>query len=395
MASQEERTSWGAIAALAVGIFAMVAVEELPIGVLTMMSEDLGQSSGRVGLTVTAPGLAAAVSAVVMPVLVRQMDRRRVLVGLMVLMSVATAVSSAAPGLGVLVVVRCVVGVSIGGFWALAPAAAVRVAAAKDMGRATATVFSGGSTATVLGVPLATIAGALWGWRVSSLGIAVIALATAVWLWRALPPLPRESGAWTLRGLGKVARQPTIAASVVFTTMLVIAHFSAFTYASPLLQLRAGVSEAAVGGFLLLAGVGSVLGNFVVAWAMARLHTVGLVVAACWVSCVLACVAMLTTSPARGVAMMVLWGLAAAPVSSAVQLWLNRFAGDALEAATGLNTAAFNVGIACGSAVGGLVVDRWGVVAVPLAAAVLALCAVAPIVWVMRGGRAQAAPVSG
>lgn len=388
METQQQHTSWSAIAALAVGIFAMVAVEELPIGVLTMMSQDLGQTPGRVGLTVTAPGIAAAVSAVLTPVLAREMDRRRVLVGLMVLMSVATAFSSMAPSLLVLVAVRCVVGVCIGGFWALAPAAAVRVASVKDMGRATAVVFSGGSTATVMGVPLATVAGALWGWRVSSLGVALLGLVTAVWLWSALPRLPKQSGAWTLRGLARVARVPAIAASVVFTTVLVIAHFGAFTYASLLLQERAGVSQAAVGGSLLAAGLGSVLGNFVVAWVMARLHTVGLVVAACWVSLVLASVSVFATSPLRGFLMMAVWGLAAAPVASAVQLWLNRFAGDSLEAATGLNTAAFNVGIACGSAVGGLVVDQWGVGAVPLAAAGLALCAAVPIVWVLWGNKA-------
>ena len=66
--------------ALAIGIFVLITVEELPIGVLSVMAPDLGVSEGMAGLAVTIPGILAGVVALCTPVLVRGMDRRLVLV---------------------------------------------------------------------------------------------------------------------------------------------------------------------------------------------------------------------------------------------------------------------------------------------------------------------------
>ncbi|MDU2597148.1 MAG: MFS transporter, partial [Dermabacter sp.] len=48
--SEPESSNWIAVVALALGIFTLITIEELPIGVLTLISNDLGVSRGTVGL---------------------------------------------------------------------------------------------------------------------------------------------------------------------------------------------------------------------------------------------------------------------------------------------------------------------------------------------------------
>src|SRR5690242_348089 len=95
--------AWLAIAAVAIGTFSMVTVENLPMGLLTFIAGGLRVSDAEVGLMVTVTGLVAAATAPVLPVLIRRMDRRVVLLGLIALMVGANLLSALAPNYGVLI----------------------------------------------------------------------------------------------------------------------------------------------------------------------------------------------------------------------------------------------------------------------------------------------------
>lgn len=119
--------NWLAVIAVALGTFLVVTVENLPMGLLTAIGGGLNVSDGEVGLMVTVSGLVAAVTAPLLPVAIRGLDRRVVLLGLILLALVANVVSAVTPTYAVLMVARLFVGVSIGGFWALAAGLGVRL----------------------------------------------------------------------------------------------------------------------------------------------------------------------------------------------------------------------------------------------------------------------------
>lgn len=111
--------SWLGVASIALGVFVVVTAEQLPIGLLTSVSRDIGVSEGQVGLLVTLPGLIAALAAPLIPLAIGGLDRRLALLGLMVLMAGASVFSAFAPNYSMLLASRFLVGLSIGGFWAL------------------------------------------------------------------------------------------------------------------------------------------------------------------------------------------------------------------------------------------------------------------------------------
>ncbi|MEU3828884.1 hypothetical protein AB0F36_26685 [Streptomyces sp. NPDC029080] len=98
-ASAGERTPltrWLAVVAMAVGTFALVTVESLPVGLLPFIGSAMDVSEGTAGLMVTVPGLVAAATAPLFPVAIRHLDRRVALIGLITLMVLADGLTALA-----------------------------------------------------------------------------------------------------------------------------------------------------------------------------------------------------------------------------------------------------------------------------------------------------------
>ncbi|WP_234433631.1 MFS transporter, partial [Streptomyces rimosus] len=111
---------WAAVGALAAATFTVVTSEMLPVGLLTPIGGALGVTDGTAGLTLTVTGVVAAVGAPVLTLAVGRADRRRVLCGLLAMLAAANLLAAWAPDFGVMVVARVLVGVGMGGVWALA-----------------------------------------------------------------------------------------------------------------------------------------------------------------------------------------------------------------------------------------------------------------------------------
>ncbi|MEU5884244.1 MFS transporter [Spirillospora sp. NPDC047279] len=339
--------SWFGVGVVGAGTFSVVTSEMLPVGLLTPIGTEMGVPEGVAGLTMTLPGLVAAVAAPAVVLGIRRLDRRVLLAGLMGLLAVANLVSAVAPVFGVLLAARVLVGLSIGGFWAVAAGLAGRLVPERNAGTATSIIFGGIAMASVLGVPAGALAGDLAGWRAAFGAASVLALLVLAGL-RTLPPLPAETKV-TLRDVPTVLHAMRLGLFV--TLLLVTGHFAAYTYVRPALERLAGVDGRLIGGFLLAYGVAGVAGNF---WAGARAardprRTLLLI------SLALGAVVLLV--PLAGGWAVIAWGLAYGGVSVSTQALLMRSPGGAPETASAVFTSAFNIAIALGALIGGRVAD--------------------------------------
>lgn len=369
---------WVAVAAVAVGTFLLVTAEQLPVGLLTSVGADLRVTDGVAGLMVTVPGIVAAVAAPLVPVLVGRLDRRVLLGALMALMTLANALSAFAPTYPVLIGSRVLVGVAIGGFWAVAGGLATRLVPGPDVPRATALIFGGVAAANVLGVPIGTLLGGLAGWRVAFGALSVLAAVVLVGLFTLLPPLVADEPVRPGALLAQL-RNRGVATGILVTLLVVTGHFAAYTYVGPVLQERAGVPATLVGPLLLGFGAAGIVGNFVAGVAVARRlrrTVLGIVVA---LALVLVLQALLGAGAVSGIALLLLWGLAYGGVSVSLQSWMIAAAPRAVEAATALWVSVFNLAIGLGALVGGAVVDHTALVGVLWLAATLFLLAVVAV----------------
>ncbi len=374
-APAERRTPWVAIVALALGIFVMITIEQLPIGVLTLISDDLGVSSGMVGLAVTIPGILAGAVAVFTPTLIGRLDRRLALVLALLLVFLSAVTSAIAPNLVALLAFRLFAGVSIGIFWALLAVVTARVAHPADLAKALTVAYGGVSMAIVMGVPFAAWIGAVLGWRWAFVLVGALGLIVAAALFLLLPPVTVQERS-SLRQLGSAWSISTVRLGILVTLVLVTFHFTAYTYASPVLQDRIHITIDGVGPMLFVFGIAGFIGNFVAGPLLRRSPRGTFVALPIGVLVGVLTLGLLAGGVVDGAAAMALWGVFGGAISVVTQAWILHTAGDLSEPATALNSGAFNIAIAFGALVGGRAYDGGGALAVTVSAAVgLALAA--------------------
>ncbi|MGW3365238.1 MFS transporter [Streptosporangium canum] len=390
--SAATRARWLAVSSVAMGTFTIVTSEMLPVGLLTSIAATLEVSEGTAGLMMSAPGLVAAVSAPVLAITTRRLDRRVMLLGLMALLAVANLAGAFAPNYPVMLAARVLTGVSIGGFWAFAAGLGPRLVPEGSVGRATSIILAGVSVASVLGVPTATFISSFAGWRTAFIAMGGLALVLLVLLATTLPPLPGESRARASEPLPHEAParasqgEPTwlsgpLKVVLVLTVLIVSGHFAAYTYVRPFLEQVSHAGPVLVSTALLLYGAAGVAGNFVAgAWA-ARNPKPVLVTLAVLITLATAALPLIDLSLPLTLIMLVVWGLGYGGVGVALQLWIMRSGGG--EMGTALYVGAFNVSIALGSFAGGRVVDGVSISAVMWVGA--ALAAVSAIVAGVSG----------
>src|ERR1700716_1482707 len=96
------RRATAALVFLGVSTFTFVTIEVLPIGLLTVMADNLGRSRSQVGLLVTGYAVVVVLASAPLARLPLHLPRRLVLGGTLGVLAVATAVSAAATSYEVL-----------------------------------------------------------------------------------------------------------------------------------------------------------------------------------------------------------------------------------------------------------------------------------------------------
>ena len=379
------RRAWLGVLAAGLATFSVVTTEMLPVGLLVPITHDLDVSVGEGGLMLFVPATLAALFAPLVVVGAKGADRRWLLCGLLAVLTAANLASALAPSMPWFLGARMLVGFCIGGIWAIAGGLAGRIVPPQAVGMATAIIFGGVAVASVLGVPLGAFIGDLAGWRAAFGAMAALCAAVLLLIGLALPPLPAVRSL-SARQLAGQFSNPAVRLGLLVTLFLVAGHFMAYTFVRPLLQSHAGFGQSWIGPLLFAYGAAGVAGNFVAGAAAARKPGRVLLMIALALLLTLALLAGFGHLRFAGGVLLVAWGLAYGGVSVSLQAWMMRAAPDAVEAATALFVAMFNLGIAAGSLLGVPSVDALGLrVNLWLAAACMLLPAGA--LWAWRQSR--------
>jgi predicted MFS family arabinose efflux permease len=379
---------WLAVLAVALGIFSLMTSELLPVGLLTPVGSALDVSEGTAGLMVTVPGLVAAVSAPVVTVATGRIDRRIVLAVLIGLVGAANVASAFATSFVVVLAARFLIGISVGGFWSIAGGIALRLVPEKHVPRATAVIFGGVETASVLGVPTGTIIGDLSGWRTAFGVVGILGLTSLACMVFLMPKVPAEQSI-TFGDLPKVFKGHSgVRAGITITFLVITGHFLAYTFVRPVLQ-DDGIDDNMIGALLLTFGVAGICGNFIAGALIAKRLRQTVLAISLVLTLAMVLLALVDTGTVTAGALLILWGLGYGAVPVTFQTWILDAAPDATEAASSLYVSAFNLSIALGALFGGFAVDGIATTSVLWIGAVLAMLTVLVV-----GGARRAASVA-
>ena len=351
--------SWLAILAVSIAAFALVTSEFLPIGVLNSVASDLNISTGTAGLIITLPGVMAAFAAPLLPVAMKQLDRRYVLILLTFIMVIANTITAFSDNFTLLLLSRLVLGISIGGFWATAIALSGKLAPKSlPIAKATAVVMAGVTLATVLGVPIGTWLSEFYGWRSAFAITAVIGFIVLVLQVVFLPPL-RPDAAIHLRDLPALLRIPKARSGMLIVLLIGLAHFCAYSYLAPFFKHIAGFDGTTIGMLLLLYGIAGVFGNAFAGYSgnlniRYTLAFVGICFAIVFFG-----FPVFAIHETGAFILTALWGFAFGAFPTTANIWMFLHAPQAVEKGMPLFVGLFQVMIASGSLLGGFVVDHF------------------------------------
>ncbi|MFM0591849.1 MFS transporter [Paraburkholderia dilworthii] len=364
--------SWLAVGAVAIGAFAFVTTEFLPVGLLPRVAADLGVSPGTAGLMVTVPGVIAAISAPGLMLVAGRMDRRRVFLLLTALLLASNLISAFAPDFLFMLVGRALLGAALGGFWTLATAASGRLVRPKDSARAMATILTGVTCATVIGVPLGTFIASFASWRASFMATGVLVAVALVAQFFFVPSLP-SNAALRLHDLVTLLRRSHPRKSMLMVALVFGAHFSSYTYITPFLLRNANLSMPTITWLLLGFGIIGFVSNFAVSSTVTRNLKISLGVMVSLLMVALVSLPLLQHSSIGVTALVLAWGVSFGALPLCFSIWIQRATPDSPEAGSALFVSIIQVAIALGSLVGGMVVDHIGISADLLLGSALAL----------------------
>ncbi|GLK49526.1 MFS transporter [Brevundimonas intermedia] len=372
---------------MALCVALLIASEFMPVSLLTPMAEGLGASVGHTGQAVSISGLFAVIASLGVSTVAGRLNRKWVLVGLTGLMGVSLVLVAAAPNFEVLMIGRAVLGLCIGGFWALATSVIMRLAPVSDIPRALALMYGGQAIAAAFAAPIGSYLGELFGWRSVFWALTPLVAANLVWHLVALPSLPAR-GHRGISDMLDLLRRRYFLTGLIASMLSWGSAFTLFTYLRPFLEQVTGVGVSSLSILLLALGCAGFVGT----WASGRfitgdvsrllrlpalimgLVTAGLLVVGAW--------------PIAVGLLLVIWGAMNTAMSVIWMTWMSQNADDAPEAAGGLMVAAVQASILLGAVIGGLLLDHLSISAVLIASVALAAMAV----LIVRDGHALLKP---
>ena len=356
-----------ALLALTLSAFAIGTTEFVIVGLLPTVAADLHITLPSAGLLISLYALGVAIGAPVLTALNGRLPRKALLLGLMALFTLGNLLAWKAPGYESLIAARILTGLAHGVFFSIGSTIATGLVPKEKAASAIAIMFTGLTVALVTGVPLGTFIGQHVGWRETFLavsGLGVIALiGSAIFV----PNNIRHTPPASLLQQVKVLGEPRLLLVYAKTAIGYGGSFIPFTFLAPILTDISGFSQGAVGGVMLVYGVSVAAGNI---WGGRLADRMGPVPALKIIFGLLALVllALSFTAHYKWLALLTVlaWGAVAFGNVPGLQVYVvrqaERYAPNAVDVASGLNIAAFNVGIAFAAWAGGLVVTHLGLI---------------------------------
>ncbi len=374
---------WLPLLGLTCAAFVFNTSEFMPIGLLTDIAASFSISEATAGVMISVYAWGVMLLSLPLMVAASRLEFKRLFLAVVAVFAAGQFLSAVAPTYPILVAARLVVAAAHAVFWSIASVMASRLVDARHASLALSMVATGSSIAQIFGLPLGRAIGLAVGWRMTFCVVGAVAVAVFVYQAAFFPQMPAGEP-FSLRQLPTLFTNRPLVLLYVVTIFMATGYYVGYSYIEPYLQQVAGMNAGLITMCLTVFGCAGLLGSvsFSRFFDGHRRGFLALMLSGVAVSLLLMRAA--AAAPALIFAVCVLWGLSATAFNVAFQAQIIEFASaDASAVAMSIFSGLFNLGIGCGTAIGGAVVAQGaigaigyvgaGVAAVGVAVAVAAL----------------------
>lgn len=375
-----------ALFALTIAAYAIGTTEFVIVGLLPTVASDLHINLPLAGLIVSVYALGVTFGAPILTALTGRIERKPLLLGLMALFIVGNGMAASSPSYAPLLVARVLSAFAHGVFFSVGSTIAADLVPENRRASAIAMMFMGLTVAIVTGVPLGTFIGQTFGWRATFAAVAALGVIAFAAIALLLPSNLKKAPPASIGEQVRVLASGRLLIVFAMTALGYGGTFVTFTFLASILQEVTGFEASAVSLILMLYGIAIAIGN-VVGGRLANGHPVRTLT---WLfvaqAVVLALFTFTAVSPWLAIPTLAALGFLSFATVPGLQLYVVQLAREvrpaAVDVASALNIAAFNLGIAAGAWVGGLVVESsLGLGATPWVGAILVVAALLFTLW--------------
>ncbi|MBP2034027.1 multidrug resistance protein [Clostridium algifaecis] len=379
---EKENKKRGSLAlfALAISAFGIGTTEFVIVGLLSSVAKDMNVSITFAGLLVSGYALGVAFGAPILTAVTNRMSRKSLLISLMIVFIIGNTIAAISTSFSLLLIARIFTAFSHGVFFSIASTIAADLVPEDKRASAIATIFTGLTVATITGVPMGTYIGQLLGWRATFWGVAALGVISLVFTSILLPNNLKAASPVSIKEQVKIITNNRLLLAFAITALGYGGTFVTFTFLGPILEKITGYSSQSVSIILLLYGVAIAIGNTIGGKAANKDPLKALL----WMFIVQAVVlfTLFFTAPYKvlGTITVIVMGLFAFMNVPGLQVYVvelaEKYVPSAVNVASAINIAAFNLGIALGAFIGGLVVNSLGLIHTPWIGSIMVIGAV-------------------
>ncbi len=368
---------WLPLLGLTCAAFVFNTSEFMPIGLLTDIAGSFSISESTAGIMISVYAWGVMLLSLPLMVAASRFEFKRLLLGVVALFAAGQFLSAVAPTYPFLVVARLVVAAAHAVFWSIAAVMAARLVDARHSSLALSMVATGSSIAQIFGLPLGRAIGLAVGWRMTFCVVGAVAVAVFIYQAAFMPAMPAGER-FSLGELPALLRNRPLVSLYVVTIFMATGYYVGYSYIEPYLQRVAGMSAGLITMALTVFGCAGLLGSasFTRFFDGHRRAFLGVMLAG--VAVALALMRVCAAAPALIFAVCVVWGLSATAFNVAFQSQIIDFtSADSSAVAMSIFSGLFNLGIGCGTAIGGAVVACGAIASIGYVGAVIAAVGVA------------------
>ncbi|MFV5640112.1 MFS transporter [Acinetobacter oleivorans] len=351
---------WGAVFVMSLCCAVLIASEFMPASLLTPISLDLNMSEGQVGQAISISGIFAVITSLSISRVFKAWDRRHIILLLTLLMIVSGIVITFAHSAALFMLGRAILGVVIGGFWAMSTSIVMRLVPPLSVPKALGLLNGGNALATTIAAPLGSFLGSIIGWRGAFFSIVPIAIVALIWQFKSMPSLPAIVSAEKSKNPFGLLKLPIVLYGMTGILLLFMGQFALFTYLRPFLETVTHVDATMLSILLLILGLAGLVGTFVISLILHQ-HVYRYLIIIPFIMALIAGAFVLGGEHLWFVAIfMGLWGFIGTSAPVVWNTWLAQTLHQDAEIGGGLMVAIIQFAITLGATIGGLLYDSYG-----------------------------------
>ncbi|MGD6886841.1 MFS transporter [Staphylococcus shinii] len=340
---------------LTIGVFGILNTEMGFIGLIPQIAAHFNVNISTAGWLVSIFAIGIAISGPIMPLLLSKVERKRVMLLVLIIFIISNIVSLFTTSFTVLLVARIIPAI----FHPVYIALAFSVASDSVNPKAVARVFIGVSAGMVVGVPIVNFLANQFNLYVALSFFALVNIIVLILTIMFIPKMPAKT-AVTYGDQLRVLKRPLTWLSIIVSILFNAAIFGVYSYFTDFLNIVTEAQGNLISVMLFLYGFFNILGNIITGKLLTSMPQKAILMLP--LALIIIYIAMFCLG-AFSIPMMIItmvWGTLAGISANITQYVITSAAPDAPDLSNGIFLSAVNSGTTIGTFIGGIFIATLG-----------------------------------